>query len=442
VCAAAKSMDAACCSQMVPSYNRSSDCAQRWAGPFIYSIFNVSSSSLILKNILKPVRQSYLGTGSRAAQAFAINAGASDLVIPWFSIPYLSINGDLGSLIAGGNHFLHNLFPAFSDYISRTGSCFAASCNQPGLDNAFASITNQHDQLFKCAVYPGFVVEATRREISGPLFVGLTQTSVPFIAGLARQFFEFWAEGQFVDTCHPELGFGPIVKRHTLRSSSSIKNAAAVASLLNLTIPQEAPLAYDPRAWVPATSAQPSTVPFSHFQILPSRPIHIDVKVPNSTACVQISADRSALPSEAVAMLSVNSAGSNPLFPNGPFVLPGKDISVFGVLTILAPSTVPISGNYLFAPPGMNTSFAQSLNKSSFDSNYNFLFHTFDMAITYDPSQVTEGMKPSNFAIIDLVAGVKIPSSAVDPSQYLVTASGIAGHPGIWGGGGVYAIGY
>lgn len=390
------------------------------------------------------MRQSFLGSNGRATQASvigsAIDAGASGLLpYPLLNFNYL-IGRDLGSLIAGFQHLLHNLWPAFYNYILNMESCFAADCDQSGLDNEFSSIDNEHELFFECAVYPGFVVEAARGDLAS-VSVSIAQTVVPIIAGLARQFVEFWAEVQFVHVCQPELGFGPIVKRHTIQSSSSITNAAAVASLLNLTIPQEAPLAFDPRAWVPATSAQPSVVPFSHFQILPSSPIYIDVKVPDSTACVQISADRSSLPSEATVVLSVNSAGSNPLFPVGPFTLPGNNISVFGVLTILAPSTFPISSDYLFAPPGMNISFAQSLNESSFDPNYNFLFHTFDLAITYDPTQVTKGMKPSNFVIVDLVAGVKIPST-VDPSQYLVTASGIAGHPDIWGGGGVYALGY
>jgi hypothetical protein len=339
---------------------------------------------------------------------------------------------DIGSLIAGMLHG-SELASGFSFYISCAEMLAQADCDPYALIHAFNIINTQHDLFLQCAVSPGFDVEGDRGEIS-PIPVSIAQVLVPLLVIQLRYRIESVATNQFLLNCPDNVARRWVVAANT----------TSVASVLNLTAPSDPPLRLDPRAWVPATSA-PQLVPFAHLQILPNMVVQIDVAIPSSTASIHISADRSMFPSEAVAALSVNSASSNSSFSMGTaFALPGTNISIFSIIIFLTPSTIPTSeGDYLFQPTGVNTSFASYLNQSSvFNKDYNILFKSFNLSITYDPSHVPAGMDMSAITIIDLVAGVKVHSSQVDVPSNRVAASAVVGYGGAWGGGGVYALGY
>ncbi|TDL19204.1 hypothetical protein BD410DRAFT_842289 [Rickenella mellea] len=185
-------------------------------------------------------------------------------------------------------------------------------------------------------------------------------------------------------------------------------NPSSVTSALNLTTPNDDPLQSDPRACIHPTDNM----------------VQIDVVIPNSQPA-----------------LSVNSASAGSSFPLGGVPLGVTNISVFGIIVILTPSIVPVDeGSYLLQPSGANLTLAGYLNQSSvYDKDYNTLFKSFNLAITYDSAQVPN---VATVAILDLVAGVKISSSQVDGSNNRVAVSGITSYDGAWGGGGVYAFGY
>jgi len=344
---------------------------------------------------------------------------------------YINSN-DIASAIAGILH-LPELFAGFSGYISCAE--MLADCNLATLTSLFNSIDAQHNQFFNCAILPGLIVEGNNGELS-PLPVLIAQTLVPFIAGTLRQLIEANVYNQFIQDCSS-------ARR---RAVSPETNVTALAAALGLTTPNDAPLKFDPRAWIPTTSTPPQSNPFVDLQILPSsQNVDINVAISNSTngASVQISGDRSSFQTEAVIAVSINSASEGSLFSSGNLTLPsttGEAITVFGVIVILTPSTFPIDdGSSLFQQSSLlNSTFANTLNQSSFyDTNdYNILFNTFDLSITYDLSQAPSGVEPS---IVDLVSGTKLQSSS---SSNTVSASGVTGQSGAWGGGGVYCLGY
>jgi hypothetical protein len=192
--------------------------------------------------------------------------------------------------------------------------------------------------------------------------------------------------------------------------------------------------------------ASVSTLPSVHIQILHNtNVVVIEVDVLNSTASVHISADRSGLNSEAVVAVSINSAS-----PNDPSTsilmtanqVPNTTLSVFGLISMIFPATAPVGNNsYLFDATGINATFAQYLNQSSFfNDGYNVLFATFNLTMTYDG--LPAGVKPSELVLVNLVSREVVKSSKVDSSKHSVTAGGLIGNPGVWGGGGIYTIGY
>jgi hypothetical protein len=216
---------------------------------------------------------------------------------------------------------------------------------------------------------------------------------------------------------------------------------------LNLTAPQDAPLEYDPRAWVPTIQAPASvsTLPSAHLQILPNTSAIVIEAGANSTGLVHISADRSALHSEAVVALCINTASPNvtdtPSLTTA-YPVPNTSLFVFGLISVIFPATAPIGDNsYLFDGPGINATFAQYFNQSSYlNDGYNVLFTTFNLTMTY--IGLPSGVEPSELILVDLVSGNVVNSSEVDSSRSSVSAGWLTGYPGVWGGGGIYAIGF
>jgi hypothetical protein len=109
---------------------------------------------------------------------------------------------------------------------------------------------------------------------------------------------------------------------------------------------------------------------------------------------------------------------------------------------MIFPATAPIGNNsFLFDTTGVNTTYAQYLNQSSFVNNgYNVLFSTFDLTVGYDG--LPAGVKTSELVLVDIVNGVALQSSEANAANSSVSAAKVTGNPGVWGGGGIYAIGF
>lgn len=109
---------------------------------------------------------------------------------------------------------------------------------------------------------------------------------------------------------------------------------------------------------------------------------------------------------------------------------------------MIIPATAPIGTNsYLFAAPGANATYAQYLNQSSvLNDGYNVLFTAFDLTMTYDG--LPAGVKSSQLVLVDLVSVKVVNASKFDVSKNSVSAAGVTGNLGVWGGGGIYAAGF
>ncbi|PMD36357.1 hypothetical protein L207DRAFT_602431 [Hyaloscypha variabilis F] len=362
VCAAAKSTDP-CCDDMRSSYG-AGQYGTPWAGPFTEYIFNVH-------------RQSYLGPNAPpfntalqiANEAGAIGAGATEP--GWLLLAGIGPN-EVGSVLAGSEHFYNDLGPAFANYINMLVQTDAATCDAMDLNNQISALQSEHQSLFTCAVVPGFTIEGARGQLS-PIRVGIADMLVPAGTGSIRTYLVDQAIRQFYT---PNCGLPTnLPSKRTLgrrqvnnASTSTIAEIQTIAAFLNLTAPQDAPLEYDPRAWVPTIQAPASvsTLPSAHLQILPNTSAIVIEAGANSTGLVHVSADRSALHSEAVVALCINTASPNvtdtPSLTTA-YPVPNTSLFVFGLISVIFPATAPIGNNsYLFDGPGINATFAQYLN--------------------------------------------------------------------------------
>lgn len=180
----------------------------------------------------------------------------------------------------------------------------------------------------------------------------------------------------------------------------------------------------------------------ANFQILPnSSNITIKDSLSDSNSSVEISTDRSAFNSEAVVAVSLSPVDLNSSSLTTAYIFPNTLIYLFGLITMIIPSTAPVGGHqYLFLGNNTITTFAQYLNQSSvFNNDYNVLFDTFNLSMTYDG--LPSGVDATDMLLVDVVDGSTV-KSTVDVSKSSVNAVGLKGHNKAWGGGGMYAIGY
>ncbi|KAF5258937.1 hypothetical protein FOXYS1_10468 [Fusarium oxysporum] len=424
VCAAAKGDDP-CCADMSPYYKKSG-CEGHWAGAFDQYVFN---------SFLGPNAPSF-----NSALETMLNRNATDIEAsaPWF-VSAIFKSKDWGSLLAGHEHFVNNLGPAFSDYIHNLFNKYMPTCNIIGLSAALDALSTEHNALFECAVEPGFTVEGAKGEIS-LLAVRIAQLGVPVAAAALRNYLIISSLPQGIISCLKDI----LPRRDTNDNGTpSVGTLQKIATFMNLTTPKASPLLSDPRAWIPKEQPLPSvlSLPSAYFQILPnSDNIKIEFSLSDSRLSLQISTDRSAFNSEAVAAVSLIPINLNSSDLTTAYLYPDTSIHLFGLMTMIIPSTAPFAGNkYLFLG-NVNTTFAQRLNQSSvFDNGYNVLFNTFNLSLSYDG--LPNGVDATDLLLIDVVDG-SIMKSTVDASKRAVNAVGLKGHGGEWGGGGIYAIGY
>ncbi|KAF4624620.1 hypothetical protein G7Y89_g13550 [Cudoniella acicularis] len=425
VCAASKSMDPCCAT---------------------YPTHFIHSDNLHQQYFLNPANSP---VNIAAETAISNDAVLIQLLEPWW-LQYFFGSRDIGALLAGAQHFITNLAPAFTKYVDGLIEHFACTCNKTGLDSATASLEMEHQALFNCAVIPGFGVEGQRGELD-PLPVTIAQLGVPLVAASLRNYFLSEA---YLNLYLPSCGTKPVspIPRRSFNDNitlPSIDEVTDIANSINLTAPSDAPLAFDPRAWVPKkeSSLSLANLPSAHFQILPNttRAV-VETGVHNSSVSISISANRSSLPSQATIAICLNSIGWNftetSILQTAYPLLPNHQLSIFGLIAMVIPATAPIGTNaYLFDGPSVDVAYSQYLNQSSvFNDNYNVLFTSFNLSLTYDV--IPHGVNSSQLVLVDLITGQMANSSKVDESNCSVNADGVTGHSGVWGGGGIYAIGF
>lgn len=322
-----------------------------------------------------------------------------------------------------------------------------ANCDYKTLNSDLAELANEHEALFKCAVLPGFTVEGANGDIS-PLPVIIAKASVPVAARTMRDvlvayYTSYWKKTYSCPAISVESG-QKLRARDTGNNGSlpSVSELQAAATFLNLTIPDDPAFVYDYRTWVP--NVQPAVltdeVQAATYQILSNHAnVTVEIASNDSNGVVKVCADRSHFNGEAVIALSLALPGGN---SSSPYQSENTTIAFVGEIVMIAPSTFPVglANEYLFLVNNTNSTWAEHLNETSMANNvYNVLWDVFDLSMSC--ASLPAGVSASSLQLVDLIDGLTV-ASTVNPSTRSVKAVGIQGHGEVWGGGGIYAIGY
>jgi hypothetical protein len=251
VCAAARSSDPAC-APMKPYPTTA------WAGPFIYSVFDA-----YLRDPNFAVNTTKAAAINAAAETYMKCKTCGPGLVKDLLVKTGSNAGDVASLVAGADHFVNNLEPAFDDYIAT----LIESTPEADVTAALQALRAEHKALFEYAVKPGFDVQARRHELSNSADVDwsptrIAKTAVPIAASLDRE-------------------------KSILNALTTKYGAAKAAQLAGYQLPGVPALQPDVRNWLPKV---PSDFDLPDINIrkinLPSAPFNFSVQL-NPTISVQ-----------------------------------------------------------------------------------------------------------------------------------------------------------
>ncbi len=351
VCAAARSSNAAC-APMKPYYSSTS-----WAGPFVYSVFN---SFLADPNFV-------VTTGKAAS----ISAATNELINHESGFPGMikdlltgtGVNaGDVASLIAGADHFVEDLNPAFNAYIST----LVQNTPEAELAGALQALRTEHQALFDNAVKPGFAVQADRHDLS-PGAARIAATYVPTAASLGRETSILLALN---------ATYGPV----------------KAADIAGYKLPTLSSLQADVRNWMPAAAAAFDRVDlhFRRVNLRSNGPVNLNVQL-NPKLTVTGSA----------ALATDQSVDVDAYWLGG---VPPTKPTTFGQLDIVGAGF----NLYPSAPAPDDSTVVQ-------------FTHPVTMKLTYETAHLG-GVRPSELAVWDLRTVEPLPST-VDPVTRTVTAA-------------------